>query len=88
MCHLADIVELDMWKGRQRCRNPRVPCCGAQGDGFLVLALLLLDLQDRDGDTQMSCPTDHTLVIGQDCDHLRVCSIWAVLRSSTVAIPD
>lgn len=52
------------------------------------MALLLLDLQDRDGDTQMSCPTDHTLVIGQDCDHLRVCSIWAVLRSSTVAIPD
>lgn len=49
-----------------------------------MLAFLLLDLQGRDEETQVSCPNGHTLVIGQGCDHRRVCSIWAGLRPSTV----
>lgn len=51
---------------------------GKSQDRFLVLDLLL-GLQGMDGETQASCPNDHTLVSGQGCDHLRV--VW---RSYTV----
>lgn len=44
---------------------------GKSQDRFLVLDLLL-GLQGMDGETQASCPNDHTLVSGQGCDHLRV----------------
>lgn len=38
---------------------------------FLALVALFLNLQGRDGESRVSCPNDHTLVIVQDCDHLR-----------------
>lgn len=85
VCHLANIEGLDSWKGRQHCKEPLSSLLWGSGksqEGFLVLAQLL-DLQGRDGETQVSCP-DHTLVTGQGCDRLRLCSVWVVLRSSTV----
>lgn len=40
---------------------PAVGGSGKSQEGFLVLALLL-DLQSRDGETQVSCPVTHWLL--------------------------